>query len=141
MIEARWDEREYGEQIVEPLSALKISFDRVWHLLKKAAELVGHTHRKWHVWHRIETSRAQLWTSEKSAVVTMLKVAETGLKDCHCWLAGGDLDECLHLHTVIEAWARENDCDRMTIVGRRGWKKALPDYREAATTFMKDIHP
>lgn len=42
------------------------------------------------------------------------------------WLAGGDLDELVNaLRPRAEAWARINGCQRVLIIGRPGWERAL----------------
>jgi hypothetical protein len=75
----------------------------------------------------IEAGRAWFWPAERSAAVLQMA------KECHVWLAGGDLGEMLHTLPQIEDWATAQDCDRMTIIGRRGWEKVLAPhgYRSA----------
>lgn len=43
----------------------------------------------------------------------------------HVWLAGGDLADILRLKPGIEAWARAQGCERVTINGRHGWARVL----------------
>lgn len=137
---AVWDDREYGAQKVVPLSGLKISFDRVWPWLAKAVAEYGPTHRKWHVWKVIEAEDAQLWTSEKAAIVTSIQIWPNGFKELTHWLAAGDLDEALELNPIVEAWAAEKGCDRIVLPsGRKGWLRVLPGYRAIAATIVKDL--
>lgn len=139
MIAARWDEREYGPQTVAPMSALHVSFQRVWPWLKKAIAAYGPTHRKRHVWRRIETEAAQLWTNEHSAIVTTIDVWPSGFKELTGWLSAGDLNGVLELRPVIEAWAKAKGCDRVSLSGRHGWVRAFPDYRHITSTLVKDL--
>jgi hypothetical protein len=76
--------------------------------------------------------RALLWPGAKSAAVTEFN------KDLHIWLAGGDLGELKRMEQSAEAHAREWGCDRMTIIGRKGWERALPGYRRV-TLLVKDL--
>tara|TARA_R110002096_G_scaffold2952_4_gene15091 strand:+ start:6572 stop:6724 length:153 start_codon:yes stop_codon:yes gene_type:complete len=39
---------------------------------------------------------------------------------------------------VVE-WAKGQDCDHMEIIGRRGWRRVLNDYREPAAILTKEI--
>lgn len=137
---ARWDERAYGPQTVVSLSPLKVTFDRVWPMLKRAVDRWGPTHRKWHVWTLVESGNAQLWTTNRAAILTTVDVLPTGLKELSWWLAGGDLKEGLPLVPGIEQWARGQGCTRTIIRGgREGWAAVLTDYRRAAITLVKDL--
>lgn len=83
---------------------------------------------------------AQLWPGQNSAVVTRIETHPSGLKACLLWLAGGDdLAELKKLETAISAWAKRMGCERMEIIGRRGWLKALSDYREGSTVLVRDL--
>lgn len=67
---------------------------------------------------------AQLWAGERAAMVTQCVGDEQG--PClHVWLAGGDLTEILRMKDGVEAWARAQGCERITINGRRGWTRVL----------------
>lgn len=72
----------------------------------------------------LQVGRAQLWPGEASAMVTRCVVDDRG--PClHVWLAGGDLVDILRLKPGIEAWARAQGCERVTINGRQGWARVL----------------
>ncbi len=43
-------------------------------------------------------------------------------------VAGGNLDELKSMRPVIESWAKQLGCARVTLAGRKGWEK----------TFLKD---
>lgn len=140
MAEASFDLRTYPEVTVEQASDLRVSFDRVWPWLKKAVARYGPTHGKRHVWERIESGDAQLWTLEKGAVVTTIEVFPSGLRECHLWLGGGEMGDVRSLVGIVEAWARdEKRCDRMVIVGRKGWGRVLEGYGSRTVTFVKEM--
>lgn len=70
----------------------------------------------------IEDGSVHLWHGPNCAAVG------EPLKDYHVWLAGGDLEELLELERRASAWAKAEGYGRMTIIGRRGWERVLPDY-------------
>lgn len=70
----------------------------------------------------IESGQAHLWPGERSAAVC------ERVTTYHVWLAGGDLRELQAMERAAEAWARGNGCDRMSIIGRKGWARALAGY-------------
>ena len=67
----------------------------------------------------VEAGRAQLWPGARSAVVTEVT------RDLHLWLAGGALDELLRMQPSAQAHARAWGCERMTLIGRPGWRRVL----------------
>lgn len=113
--------------------------DRVWPWLEAALAHAGDTHRKEHILARILDGRAQLWTEPGAACVTSIERSDTGLREVNGWLAGGDLDGVRRIVARAEQWGREIGCQRALITGRRGWLRALPGYREAATVLIKDF--
>lgn len=113
-------------------------FERVWPFLAPALERTGGTHGRNDVRCEIEAGSMQLWPGERAAMVTEI-VAYPRLKACRVFLAGGALDELRTMETAITAWARELGCDRIELLGRPGWERALPCGRRIATWMMKEI--
>lgn len=74
----------------------------------------------------IESGQYQFWPGKQSAIVTQIMVYPQR-KGLHFFLAGGDLDELIHMQREITDWARSRDCDHVSLAGRMGWKKALQD--------------
>lgn len=68
---------------------------------------------------RVAAGEAHLWTMPNGAAVSEIN------RSFHTWLAGGERSELLALHPHAEAWARQNGCDRMTILGRKGWERVM----------------
>lgn len=114
-------------------------FDRCWHWLAAAVDRYGPTHRKEHVWAEIESGKAQLWPTAKSAMVTIVESYPTGFREVKGWLAGGDLDEIKSTIPVIEAWAEKAGCDRAVILGRKGWARAF-DYEPTMSVMVKELY-
>lgn len=120
--------------------AARNEFELVWPLLERAILAYGDTHRKAHVWSKIEGRDAQLWITVGAALVTEIRVWPSGLREAVGWLAAGDLNELLSLRPRFEAWARAHRCKRVGIVlGRRGWARKLPGYRPAGIQLAKEL--
>ena len=71
----------------------------------------------------------QLWTpyTDKidAAVVTTIYNVR-GRKNCTIISCGGtNMKDWIHLISLIEDWARDNDCVQLKVYGRRGWARVL----------------
>jgi hypothetical protein len=64
------------------------------------------------------------WPASKSAAITEIHEFPRA-KHMHIFLAGGDLDELRSMVPMWRSWARFNGCSKVTLVGRRGWERAL----------------
>ena len=90
-------------------------------------------------------ANAQLWAFEidgriRGIWITKIENTPSGKRGL-LWIAAGDpLEVGLRLYRVhTESWLRSKGCQWIEIIGRRGWKKVLPDYEEVATTFVKEL--
>jgi hypothetical protein len=72
-------------------------------------------------------SRYVFWPAGKSAAITEIHEFPRA-KHMHIFLAGGDLDELRSMVPMWQSWARFNGCSKVTLVGRRGWERALKDH-------------
>lgn len=81
------------------------------------------------VYDAILSEKVQLWTGEKSAMVTYIYDVPDGKS--LCWLlAGGELEEITKgLMPIIEEWAKLEGCTQAEIIGRPGWERVLKDYK------------
>lgn len=97
------------------------------------------THSLGDVARAIIDGEAQHWKGERSEVVTVIRKMPL-MKVCQIWLAGGDMREIVdEMVPSIEVWAKENDCARVEVSGRKGWKRMLKDYREPHVVLIKEI--
>lgn len=103
-----------------------------------ALEHSGDTHTTEDVFAMIQRGDAHLYVGANSAVVTQDLDLPTG-KQLHFWLAGGDLNELIKIEQDVEQAARERGIRRISIIGRRGWRRRLQGFREAGVILMKDI--
>jgi hypothetical protein len=86
-----------------------------------------------------EVGDAQLFALGHDNVAVTRLVQEPARLVCLIWLSSGDLDALLVIHDDIEAWARDQGCSHLKIVGRKGWLKVLDGYRETAVEMEKEI--
>jgi hypothetical protein len=93
----------------------------------------------------IHTHAKQLWMVSQdgdvtAAIVTQIFVTLRG-KTCCVYAACGNsgIPALLDALTHIEKWAMEIGCITMEVRGRRGWKRALPEYKETGVTLEKQI--
>jgi hypothetical protein len=70
----------------------------------------------------------------QSVIVTRLTKEAGGLV-CEVTWAAGAMAPLLRRHDEVVEWARRMGADRMRIVGRAGWGRVLPAYRETARIF------
>lgn len=89
------------------------------------------------------SGRALLWIvcedAIEAAVVTRLDLTEHS-KVCTILACGGkNVRKGLHLLDSIESYARVEGCDGVRLYGRRGWKRALPDYREIGVVMERKL--
>lgn len=113
-------------------------FDRCSEWIQAALAYANGTHELEDVREAITAGKAQFWPGRKSAVVTEI-LTYPRKRVCHFWLAGGDLEELVHMEQSISTWAKAMGCQGTSIAGRAGWLKALPDYRKMAVTLAKEL--
>ncbi|NBW14348.1 MAG: hypothetical protein EBR82_40755 [Caulobacteraceae bacterium] len=85
----------------------------------------------------IQIGQAQFWPGKNCALITELKKYPQK-KICNVWLAGGDLEEIKHIVTYIRLFAKQTDCDAITLQGRPGWQKIYKQ-RLKAVTLMEEV--
>jgi len=69
-------------------------------------------------------------------------VAVTGLVGDACEIiaaSGTDIRSWVHLIGPIEDYARAEGRKRMRIIGRQGWKRLLPDYKQQAVVLERTL--
>jgi len=120
-------------------AALIAEFERVWPWLEKAVRRFGNTHTKEHLLMRVLFSRAQLWTEKNAALITSIERYDNGYLEVRGWLGGGSIGGLRVIEKRVELWAKSIGAQRLTILGRRGWLRALTGWRELAVMIAKDI--
>ena len=74
---------------------------------------------------------------EQGQAVTEIIEYPSGARKARIWLAAGKRAELLSMLRDIEIWAKDERCTSVYIVGRRGWKRILKDYKEPHTMLEK----
>lgn len=87
---------------------------------------------------KIARQEMQLWECPNSVAVTQIsRLPQKTVANIA--LAAGDLNELLDLVPLIEDWAKTQGADVVTVVGRKGWAKALSGYQEQAVFLAKPL--
>jgi hypothetical protein len=90
------------------------------------------------------SGRALLWIiasdgTIESAGVTRLEITQHS-KVCLIVAHGGSgANRWLHLLEGIENYARAEGCDCVRWIGRRGWKRKLPEYKEIGVVMERKV--
>ena len=84
----------------------------------------------------------QLWTSLegtqiKSVCITQIQI-HPKYKFLDIVMYAGELNSSKYLKQV-EQWAKSQECTKIKITGRRGWKRALPDYKQTLIQLEKEL--
>lgn len=92
--------------------------------LTDALEYGGNTHTLEDVAAKIASGDAQFWPGVEAFIIT--EIVDFPLRrECHVWLAGGNLAEIEAMVVPLEAWARSVGCTHATLTGRRGWARTF----------------
>lgn len=117
-----------------------------WHLIEPFLRRIERP--DWtieHVKAQLETAQAQLWGVQdhrRIVMVLVTKIETTPLGPRGLlWIAAGDgLETGLALFREhVESWMKARGCKSIRIIGRRGWGKVLPTYKETATMFEREL--
>jgi hypothetical protein len=95
------------------------------------------------VLHDLMRAKAQAWGVRDGEQVIGFVI--TRIENTHkhkyglVWISAGT---ALHLgmpfyREVIEPWFWSHDCEWIDLCGRKGWKRVMPDYEEAAVILRK----
>lgn len=87
---------------------------------------------------------ALLWVAMQGEKIVTAAVTQIGLgvdgKVCEIVACGGtDTLHHLHLLKKIEDYARNENCHATRIIGRKGWIRALPDYKAIRFVLEKEL--
>ena len=94
---------------------------------QKALDLAGGTHTIQDVIDLVRQGKMQSFHNDGALVITEV-VEHPQCKALNVFVACGDLDAVMQLQPTIEKFGRDNGCDRMRMLGRRGWRSVLPRF-------------
>ena len=113
-------------------------FQKCLPFIQSALDKCGNTHLPSDVFEMCKKKLAKLHAGEKSAIVTQILTMPSG-RQLHFWLAGGDLDELVKMEKELVFEARKDGIKKVSVIGRAGWLKKLPNYKDAGRILVKDI--
>ena len=93
----------------------------------------------------VKSAGAILWVAYvnrelASAAVTQIDQTERS-KVCTVLACGGSgVNNWIQLLELIETYARNNGCDLVRFMGRKGWKQLLPEYRTDKVIMEKRLN-
>tara|TARA_R110000868_G_scaffold138516_1_gene352708 strand:- start:188 stop:550 length:363 start_codon:yes stop_codon:yes gene_type:complete len=87
---------------------------------------------------------ALLWVVIEDEQITTAIVTQVGISDvgriCEIVACGGrGTLKDLSLLSEIEKYARNQDCRAMRIIGRKGWARALKEYKETRVVLEREL--
>src|SRR5690349_17928534 len=98
--------------------------DKLIGQIEEALAYGGHTHSLNDLVTACMSGDAQIHLGRESVAFTEI-VSYPRARALHVWLVAGDLDELFGpILERVEAAAQHYGCDRLTLVGRRGWERA-----------------
>jgi len=97
---------------------------RLAHHVENALEYSGGTHELLDVVVGVGEGRYQMWPGQDSIIITEI-VNFPKKRVCNFFLAGGSLEELEPMVPMIEAWAKEQGCNAISLVGRKGWTRSF----------------
>lgn len=89
----------------------------------------------------LENARAQLWGAHCGGIPRGIWITRIEGDRGLLWIAAGEpLDVGLRLfneHTV--PWLKSKGCKYVQIIGRKGWKRVLPDYEDVGIVLERRL--
>jgi hypothetical protein len=116
-------------------------------LLDKPLEIDGYAYKSKDIFDSIINQKMQLWISwnvknknVEAAIITEI-IQYPQFRSCRYFLAGGNnMKSWFNLmKEQIELWSIKNKCQRIELVGRKGWVKWLKDYKQKHIILMKEL--
>lgn len=112
----------------------KNQIDDIWPYIERQVTRVldlGSVYTLWQVYTELKNGNFHLWALPDAFCITAILRDP----DKYCLIAilqGRNMKDWLPYLSVIEEWARVNDCTEVRVHGRRGWPRVL-NYDSAGT--------
>ncbi len=108
--------------------------------LEDALEQGGGDHTVEELAEEVRAGRAQCFHNQRAVVFTQIE-AHRLWRALRVYVAAGDLNDVMSLQPELESLAKAEGCDRLMMIGRRGWTRVLPRYgwRETAVVFERPL--
>ncbi len=89
----------------------------------------------------VASCEAQVWCiGDPIECVLLTKIENT--TECRyglCWMGAGDLRLVDMGYRFVGPWFKSMGCEYVQIIGRRGLKKFLPDFKEQSVNLVKQL--
>jgi hypothetical protein len=138
-----------GEVVTEMLSNEK--FERYWPKISAELDTIPHIWAKWFTKEELRDDTLagvySVWASGTETQVFVIVFTRLIDYPCgrilQCFLAlGNSLEDCLpSLSATLEKMANDLGCVECEIIGRRGWLKLLPEFKEQYVIMSKELKP
>ena len=109
-------------------------------LLERALAHSQGTHLWEDIVEAVEEKDMFFWPGKRSAAIT--EVLDFPRKRCmHIFLAAGDMEELKEIEPCFVEFAKNFECDFVSLSGRAGWQRSLKDmgYKDAHVSLFKRI--
>lgn len=90
----------------------------------------------------LKLSKKQLWGLQDNGKVAGICITRIAGKCCEIYAAVGAQSkrgQILELYNHVEQWARDIGCDRMRVIGRKGWMRMLSNYSQVGVVLEKEL--
>lgn len=90
----------------------------------------------------LKLSKKQLWGLQEAGAVRGICITRIAGKCCEIYAAVGSQSkrgQIIALYNHVEQWARDIGCDRMRVIGRKGWMRLLANYQQVGIVLEKDL--
>lgn len=117
--------------VLEPLIARVCRYGGEWQPSTVLLKCMNQSAQLWAV-----------WDESRPVAAAVTEIFDKDLRrDCNIWLCAGSYSDQARdcLLREIEDWARSIGCERIQLVGRRGWEKKLPAYRRTRVILEKRL--
>lgn len=105
-------------------SVERAEFERLAPVLARSIPFTLGTHTLDDVWASIELGECQFWPGERSVIVTEVQDSPRK-RNVHFFLAAGEMAEIEGMVRGIEAWAKHNGAQSVSLAGRHGWVRSF----------------
>jgi len=83
---------------------------------------------------------AQLWVAPDGVGITQItKSRHRTYRTCTLIAFAGNYAKCIEYLPTLEEFGRNEGSSRFVILGRKGWKRRLADYREPYVVLEKEL--
>jgi hypothetical protein len=108
--------------------------------LEEALDRGGGDHTVAELAEEVRAGRAQCFHNTRAVVFTQIERHRL-YSALRVYVAAGALADVMNLQPELEHLARAEGCDRLVMIGRRGWKSVLPTFgwRETMVVYERPL--